>query len=121
MLRKKQFEFPASCSIREIVIRETNGHDEERAAAYAEAKGGKSSTYAELIRTSIISVDGEKVTQPFSAMDEWNSKTRALVIKAFQQLNDLPEKEIADFLEGSKEVTEGESAPRAEKLQSVKV
>ncbi len=117
MLREKKFKFPPGCSVKEMTIRETNGHDEQKAAMFAEAKGDKSSTFQELIRVSITSVNGEKVQQPYAPLDEWNSKTRALVIKAFTQLNELGEKEVADFLESAEEV----SAENETQLRSVKV
>ncbi len=103
----RRFRFPESCNIAELVMRETTGIDEKEAATAADAAQGQSSLYQELIKLSVVSVDGTKIIQPFNDMLEWNSKTRALCIKAFEQLNELKDEEVATFLTASEDATPG--------------
>jgi hypothetical protein len=104
-LLHRKFRFPSSCNMQEAVIRETNGVDEQQAALAASLEGERGSLYSELIRLSIVEVDGEKVTQPFLAMDGFNSRTRAFLIRAYESLNDVKEEELAAFLGASEDVT----------------
>ena len=60
--------------------------------------------WAELVRLAIVTVDGEKVAQPFRDIDKWNSRTRALLMKAFEQMNELPDEQVASFLAMSEPV-----------------
>jgi hypothetical protein len=88
-------------SIREFVIRETDGVDEERAAQFAKAKGGAITLQEELVRLSLVEVDGELVNhdgKPFMAFDGWNTRTRAYALRAWASLNAVSEKEMDDFL-----------------------
>ena len=112
----RKFVFPSRCNARDIVLRETNGVDEQRAALQADARGERTSIYQELVRLSIVEVDGEPATQPFLALEQWNSRTRALVQNAYQELNDLQDEEVAAFLSTGKEATV-ESAPPKESQQ----
>lgn len=112
-LTHKRFTFPDKCDVRSVVMRETNGHDEQRAAMQADAQPGRSSVFQELVRLSIVSVDGQLVQQPFLDLDRWNSRTRALVIQAYENLNDLKDEEIAVFLAASEDATPGLAQPEA--------
>lgn len=78
-----------------FTLRETNGKDEEYAAERAKAVG--SSITEELIRVSIVAVNGERTVQPYLALGLWNSKARSRLARAFQELNSASEKEDADF------------------------
>ncbi len=90
-------------SLQSFAIREVDGSDEERAAISAKAKGGAATVYEELVRLSIVEVDGSPVNHdgmPLTAYDSWNSRTRVFVLNAFRALNGIDEKEeTSDFLE----------------------
>jgi len=101
-----------------MVMRETNGIDEQRAAMQADAKGERSSIYQELVRLSIVSVDGEKITQPYEALDGWNSKSRSLVMEAYGALNNLEPEEVGSFLGSAEDATPGNSVARTESTES---
>jgi hypothetical protein len=109
-LLHRRFRFPGNCNCKELVMRETNGIDEQQAAIASDAAGVRSSIFQELIKLSIVEVDGQPVSQPFVALDTWNSKTRALIIKAYEQLNNLPDDELAAFLVASEDATPGLAA-----------
>jgi hypothetical protein len=98
-----EFPLPEGCNCRTIVMRETDGLDEEEAAIFSDAHGGSLAKH--LIRLSIVAVDGNRVQQPFTSLDKWTSKTRSLVMAAYEKLNDLPDKEVAVFLGASRPVT----------------
>lgn len=82
-------------TLTEFVLRETDGTDEEYAAE--RARQVKGSTTEELIRVSIVSVNGQKVPQPYLHLNTWNSKARSRLARAFQELNGASEKEDEDF------------------------
>lgn len=105
MLMKK-FTLPTGCSVAELVLRETTGEDEILASSIAEAKGKGSTVMEEMLRLSIVKVDGEKITQPYEATKKWNSKTRSLLLRAYVALNHVEDKEDADFLSGAEPVAE---------------
>jgi len=90
-----------NCNIKSFVIRETDGEDEETAAVLAKAKGEGHSSFEELVRMSLVYVDGKKIEQPYEDFDGWNSRTRAFVLQAFKALNSVEEKEVGDFLSGA--------------------
>lgn len=98
----KKFRFDLSarkgCSIRSFVIRETTGVDEENAALAAKAKGGAATVFEELVRLSIVEVNGQPAEPPLLEYDSWNSRTRAFILQAYKSINGLEEKEVADFL-----------------------
>lgn len=106
-LLHRKFRFPDKCNLREAVMRETNGVDEQQAALAYEAIGSTTSIFQELIRLSIVEVDGEKTIQPLNDMTNWNSRTRQLITRAYEQLNDLQDEEIAVFLAASVDATPG--------------
>lgn len=95
-------------NIKSFTIRETNGEDEDRAAMLAKAKGGAASMMEELVRLSIVEVDGEAVNAepgvPYAAFDKWNSKTRTFVLNAYKRLNSLSEADDAENFLASGEV-----------------
>lgn len=106
-LLHRRFKLPKGCSISSIVIRETNGIDEIEAAMSADNLGEKTSILSELVKLAIVEVDGEKVQQPFAELSHYNSKTRALIMRGYEQLNDLPPEELSVFLASSEDVTPG--------------
>jgi len=97
-----QYRFDLSkkkgCSIRSFVIKETTGDDEEQAADFKTAKGGKATVFEELVRLSITYVNDVKTEQPFEGFDDWNSRTRAYVLAAFKSINGIEDEEVETFL-----------------------
>lgn len=89
------------CSISSFIMRETTGKDEEVAATQRKLRGANGSVFEELVRLSLVEVDGQPVEQPFFAWDDWNSRTRAHVLEAFKSINGLGEDEKSDFLAGA--------------------
>lgn len=100
-----QYRFDLSskkaCSVKSFVMRETTGADEENAAVAAKAKGGAMTPTEELVRLSIVSVDGKPVDQPYLSFDSWNTRTRNYAIKAWASINGVDEKDAKDFLDGA--------------------
>lgn len=98
----KKFRFDLStrkgCSITSFTMKETTGLDEENAALAAKAKGGAATVFEELVRLSIIEVNGQTAEPPLLEYDSWNSRTRAFVLQAYRSINGVDEKEVADFL-----------------------
>lgn len=110
-MRAWKFDLPQGngqkrVNIKSVSLREITGTDEILAASLAEAKGKQGSVQAELVRLSIVKVDGLPVEQPFGALDTWNSRTRKFVLDAFISINSTSQKESEDFLSG---VSEDES------------
>lgn len=97
----KTFKFPAGCNAESITMRETSGIDEQAAAMEADARGERTTIYQELVRLSIVEVDGKKVQQPFMELNGWNSKTRHLINTAYQAMNDLREDDVKVFLKSA--------------------
>lgn len=93
-------------SIESFVMRELNGKDEEQASKITEAKG-EDKHMNELVRMSLVEVDGEPVNVdgvPFNGLDTWSSRTRQMVSIAFQKLNTVANEDIKDFLDSMEEV-----------------
>ncbi len=101
MLVHKTFKFPEGCNAKTITMRETSGIDEQSAAMEADARGERTTIYQELVRISVVEVDGAKVTQPFVELNSWNSKTRHLVNMAYQAMNDIKEDDVKTFLKSA--------------------
>lgn len=102
-MKNLSFRFDLSkkknCSIDSVTIKETTGRDEEKAAQLARAKGAKESVFEELMRLSIVAVNDTPVDQPYSGLDDWNSKTRSYILQAFQSINGIGgDGELDDFL-----------------------
>lgn len=107
-LQKKTFDLPERCSIKQITIREVNGVDEMNASRAADAK--KTGSMVELLRLSIIEVDGEAISPPGTApLDGWTSRTRKAVAKFFDTMNDCTPEELDPLVARA---NEEESAPR---------
>lgn len=103
MLHRK-FKFTEDHDVKEIVVRRINGYDERDAAKQLDAMNGASTLFNELVRISIVSVDGEEVMQPFMTYDTWPTRTRELVMTAFNTLNENSDAEKAAFLAASEDV-----------------
>lgn len=87
-------------NIESFAIREVTGKDEDRAVLMARAKGGAATMMEELVRLSLVEVDGQPVNtdpgEPYAAFDEWNSRTRTFVLNAYKHLNSLTEEDDLD-------------------------
>jgi hypothetical protein len=103
-LLHRKFKFEEGHDIEEIVVRQTDGYDEKDAAKMVDARPTETGIYSELVRLSIVSVDGELVDQPFMAIDRWSTKTRDLVMTAYNELNENDEAAKAVFLAASEDV-----------------
>jgi hypothetical protein len=93
-----------------FTMREVDGADEEVAANSAKAKGGSVTPAEELVRASIVDVNGEPTRQPYLAFDTWNSRARAFALKAFKTLNGAEEEELDSFAAAAEPV--GDVSPR---------
>ena len=99
-LKHRRYKLPAGCSCSEVIMRETCGIDEQKAASIVDSKQGLTALGAELIRLSIVAVDGQGIMQPYIPFDEWNTKTRNLVIGFYEELNTIPAAEL-ELLKGA--------------------
>lgn len=109
-MRSRRFTFPDGCSIREVVVREINGLDQRKAFKMAEVTGGTNlEVMEEMVRLAIVEVDGQAVTQPYTEVSSWNSRTLQLLTLAFNELNQATDSEAAAFLAAGKEC---EAEPR---------
>lgn len=84
--------------ITSFVMREVNGQDEETAANFAKAKGGSVTAAEEMVRLSIVEVNGVTVKHPFLEFDTWTTRTRAFALQAFRNLNGTTDEEVDAFL-----------------------
>lgn len=106
-LTHMQFKTPGATDgrgnkIEHIIVREVDGDDETVAAKMADAND--SNIPVELIRLSLVSVNGLTVDQPFLEMDHWTHKARNYLSRAYSRLNMLADEEEKAFEEGSKVV-----------------
>lgn len=110
-LLHRRFRFGENHDVTELVIRQTDGYDERDAAKMIDTNP-ETSMYAELVRLAIVEVNGDRVEQPFMDIDRWSTKTRSLVMDAYNALNENDEAEKAAFLAASEDV-----APLVERPQ----
>lgn len=96
-LEHRKFVLPEGYNCREFVMRETCGLDEQKAAKLVESRKGSTDVIQEMVRLSIVSVDGEAVLQPFFGLDNWNTKTRQFVLKAYELMNTVPQDDMLSF------------------------
>jgi len=112
----KKFNMPRGgegFSCKSFVMRELNAKDELEASIWAdktrsEAADGPlamiGSEHRESVRLSLVYVDGNRVNHngvPFTAMNDWSMKTMRLLMQAFNDLNGVDKKEVADFSKGA--------------------
>lgn len=115
-LLHRRFKFGDNHDIESIVIRRTNGHDERDAAKMLDAREGHGSIFNELVRIAIVAVNDQPVIQPFMDYDSWSTKTRELLMTAYNSMNENSEAEKAAFLAASEDVAP--LVQRAEPRQS---
>lgn len=89
--------------IRDFHMREVDGTDEEFAANQAKGKGGAASAAEEMVRLSIVAVNGQPVAQPYLKFDKWNQRARSFALKAFNDLNGFTSDEGENFLKTAEE------------------
>lgn len=98
----RQFTLPEGYSVKSFVVREIDGHDEQEAARWLGALGTADDMATAImevnLRMALVSVDGKFVEQPYTGLKKWTSKTRRLLIAAWEQLNDVPDEDLAVFL-----------------------
>jgi hypothetical protein len=85
-------------AITSFALREVDGQDEDIAANTAKAKGGSTTSTEELVRLSVVEVNGQPVKQPYLEFDLWNSRARAFALKAWGSINSASEAELEGFL-----------------------
>jgi len=95
--------FPAPGRVKEfkiITMREVTGEDEMVAAKAASIKSGQYgsdwSPMVELVKRSIVEVDGKPVNgaEPFDAYDKWRVNARNAVLSFYNALNALDDKDL---------------------------
>ncbi len=77
----------ARCGVKTVVLKETTGADEDRAAEIAKQKGLTGNLTEELIRLAVISYDGQPAIFPFTQFDTFTKRTRDLIAKSFSKVN----------------------------------
>lgn len=82
--------------IKSVTVREIDGRDEEKATLRARTQGGIATATLEMVRLSVVAVDGSAVGEDFNT-DAWGSKDRALLFACWRELNSLSQAE-SDFL-----------------------
>lgn len=91
--------------LKNITIREVTGLDEDRARQIAATMSDASRFLDELIKLSIVKVDGkdvgkvvdgEVIPTPCTAYDTWSTRLRSIVRQAFNLLNYGDDKEEAE-------------------------
>lgn len=126
----KRFTFPPRCDVREVVVRELDGSDDEHASILADKRADSAQKDSltlmaqieqrEAMRLSLVEVDGEPVNQDggiYDAMDSWSIRTLRFMQLAFSDVNGASGEEAEGFRKAAKVVTgaaeEGTTAPAA--------
>ena len=118
---KREYTAPKSIEeFRKIVVREIDGNDEVLAAGWADERKKQKgeaagNPFLELIRVSIVSVDGKKVNPVTGCEDfySWKARARNFVMRCYNDLNGLDEEEVKACLKGAMDVTTETSRPSA--------
>lgn len=130
-LEHREYELGQGHSVRGVVLREIDGNDELEAGASARAKPALDDDEQariiihEQLRLSIVAVrrraggPWEPVRQPLDELDRWKTKTRILLSQAFQTMNLLTEKELADFHAGGRVVGAARTPAEQEPMDEV--
>lgn len=113
----KRFQLPPGCSVREVVVRELMGDDELTAAMWMEENtppamletpaGQIAAEQRELIRVSLVEVDGEEVNcdgVPYRGMDHWTLKTYRAVRLFHSTVNTLDDGLLRKSIAGAEVV-----------------
>jgi hypothetical protein len=96
-----RYPFPKGChdgqgrGLKSLVVRETDGEDEENAARAADvSKKGESAFTRELFKqgtVEIVYADGERVEvdPPWDEFDRWPTKSKEFALRCFAKLNQV--------------------------------
>ena len=95
-MKSKTFTLPPKCRIGTVTIRETFGSDESEAVMASE--NNSSEPKDELINLSIIKVNGEPVLPGDSGFDKWPTKTRAVIKRYYNSVNDIRPNELEELI-----------------------
>ena len=104
-LLHRRYDLPDGRDFKSIVVRETGGRDEILAAKQFDSRPDHTTMEIELVRNSIVFVDGKSVIRPFMDLDDWSSQSRNYVAAAYNALNALPEEQVAVFLATGEDVS----------------
>ena len=118
--------FPAPKGVREfktITIQEVNGEDEMRAAMAAEARKGKTgrdwSPFIEMVRLSVVEIDGERPANGFEHFEKWSSKARNAVMTFYNDVNGLDEEDLKACVAAATATTMTKTTPTKDGENSV--
>jgi hypothetical protein len=95
------FTLPKRCRIGTVTIRETFGADE--AEAIIASENNASDPKDELVGLSIVAVNGEVVLPGNSGYDTWPTKTRQVVSRFYDSINDIVGRELLPLIEEAEE------------------
>lgn len=84
--------------IKSVTIRETGKKEELMAGAMKDALGKDGVYFEQLVKLSIVSINGKKVDQPYDKFDKLNTKTRTLLGQAFNKVNGTSDELVKSFL-----------------------
>lgn len=112
----KRFQMPKGCSIDSFVMREIDGEDEREAGRWIAARESEVDNMSiavaeEQLKVALVAVNDEPLDSatPFTALNQYSTKTRRLMMEAFGLLNGLEDDEVAVFLGASTDLM-GEKA-----------
>ena len=124
----REFKLPEGYSVNSFVVREIDGHDEKEAARVVAAIGTADDLSMAVmeanLRVAIVAVNGQPVQQPYTDLSKWSSKTRRMLLEAWNQLNNVPDEDLAVFLAAAEPVQPAAVAPGeilADDLPSAKI
>lgn len=123
----KRFKFPARCDVREVVVRELDGNDDEQISILADARaeGPQRDSLAlmaqvenrEAMRAALVEVDGVRVNLdgvPYAEMDDWSIRTMRFMQLAFGEVNGVTGDEAEGFKKAAEVVVAGAAAETIE-------
>lgn len=100
-MKQYTYPLPPKCAIETVTIRETFGIDEDEAMIEAEMSGAD--VRDELISLSIVAVNGKECPPGTGGFERWPSKTRSVVKKLFNRINNFTGPEVYKLIEEAEE------------------
>lgn len=104
---QKKFELPDGCDCTSLVVREVTNRDRMDSVAWAQESAPaplQANPFAmigveqnELIRISVVSVDGVAVEQPYRDIDGWSVRTWKFLEAAYAEVNGPDLDELKNF------------------------
>ncbi len=103
-------------------MRETDGIDERRADLASKAKGGDKFG-EELIRRSIVGIDGKAADSGSAPMVSYSTRTRKVLNNYFDRINVVTQSDVQDFIDDAVVDSKGATfkLPEGFSIQSVKI